>query len=75
MRTITITFEGSGPFTVTEGDVNSGYLCWDEMLGQIAELTHPEIKSPRYSMKTEVEWQAWRDRIDGLSENLQRSAE
>lgn len=27
-------------------------LCWDEMLGQVATLTHSDIKQPRYEMGT-----------------------
>lgn len=36
-------------------------LSWDEMLGQIAGLTHPKIRAPHYNMRTPEEWQAWRD--------------
>ena len=62
IRTITITFnfngDGPTPFVVAEGEKNSGELCWDEMLGQVVELTHPGIKhSPRYAMKTDAEWE------------------
>ena len=34
-------------YTVREGDSSRHSLCWDEMLGAIAELTHPAIGSAR----------------------------
>jgi hypothetical protein len=62
MRTITITFESGKMFTVAEDDRDTGELAWDEMLGTIAELTHPEIMKARYAMRTDDEWGMWRNR-------------
>lgn len=58
MRTITIEIAdegGSGDYTVREGDRYCDRLCWDEMLGTIAELTHPRIMRSRYRMQTTEE--------------------
>lgn len=43
---------GTGLFHVHEGERYTGDLCWDEMLGEIAQLTHPEIGHTRYGMGT-----------------------
>lgn len=54
-RTITIEIVddgGSGDYTVREDDRYCDRLCWDEMLGTIAELTHPRIGEARYRMET-----------------------
>lgn len=33
-------------------------LCWDEMLGQVARLTHPKLASEGgYAMRTPEEWE------------------
>jgi len=52
MRTITIEIHDPNNFTVHEGDRYCDRLCWDEMLGTIAELTHPRIGEARYRMET-----------------------
>ena len=44
-------------YLVTESGRNTGGLSWDELLGQIAELTHPSIRKARYEMHTAEEWQ------------------
>ena len=65
-RTITIEIvdpAGSGDYTVREGDRYCDHLCWDEMLGTIAELTHPRIGGARYPMRT-AEEHAERERRD-----------
>ncbi len=57
-RTITIEIVddgGSGDYTVREGDRYCDHLCWDEMLGQVVELTHPKIGVERYPMLTAEE--------------------
>ena len=57
-RTITIEIVDvgkSGDYTVREGDRYADRLCWDEMLGTIAELTHPRIGEARYRMSTAEE--------------------
>lgn len=51
-RTITIVCHGANYFDVFEGESYTDHLCWDEMLGQIAQLTHPKIGEPRYEMLT-----------------------
>lgn len=57
MRIITIEIDDhtSGGYTVREGDRSCPSLCWDEMLGSIAELTHPKIGQCRYRMLTHAE--------------------
>jgi hypothetical protein len=74
MRTITIVCHGGNDFDVHEGERYSGRLCWDEMLGQIASITHPEITRPRYPMETPEEnaarferWRAMRARREDPS--------
>ncbi len=56
MRTITIEIVDSNDFTVKEGDRYCDKLTWDEMLGTIAELTHPRLGTCSYRMLTEEEW-------------------
>ena len=63
MRTITIEIDEQG-FTVREGDRYHDGLCWDEMLGQVTELTHPKLGETRYPMLTETQWTEWRKRLD-----------
>lgn len=60
MRTITIEIDQQG-FTVREGDRYHDGLCWDEMLGQVTELSHPKLGQTRYPMLTESEWSALRE--------------
>lgn len=55
MRTITIEIADGNDFTVREGSRYADRLCWDEMLGQIAQMTHPNLGDPRYAMLTEEE--------------------
>ncbi len=65
-RTITIEIHddgASGDYTVREGDRYCPKLCWDEMLGTIAELTHPRIGQARYRMLTAAEHEAYEDRL------------
>lgn len=45
-------------FEVLQGGLSSGPLTWDEMLGQVAELTHPKLGIAHYPMKTSREWKA-----------------
>ena len=49
-RTITIICREGNDFDVQEGERIAPKLCWDEMLGTIAELTHPSINRARYRM-------------------------
>jgi hypothetical protein len=51
MRTVIITFNTSeNTYNVIEGDRICDRLCWEEMLGQIATMTHPDIRGPRFPM-------------------------
>ena len=65
-RVITIVCRGGNDFDVHEGEAYSGLLCWDEMLGQIASLTHPQINRARYQMFTPEQWQERRDRLEEI---------
>jgi hypothetical protein len=62
MRTITITID-DGKIEVLEDGKSSGQLAWDEMLGQIAELTHPSLGLARYPMLTPEGWEQRRKRL------------
>ena len=59
MRTITIEIHDGNDFTIIEGDRSCDKLCWDEMLGTIAELTHPKVGEARYRMRTAEEQAEW----------------
>lgn len=41
-----------GTFAVWQGEHVAADLTWDEMLGQIATMTHPDIKQPKYRMRS-----------------------
>lgn len=58
MQTITIEFSDDSAFTVRQGDRYVTQLCWDEMLGTVAELSHPKIGDCRYRMQTAEQWAA-----------------
>lgn len=60
-RTITITISHDGQFDVSENGKCAGGLAWDELLGQIACMTHPKICAPNYAMRTPDEWEEWRE--------------
>lgn len=62
-QTITIEVFSGNNFTVRIDDLFADRLCWDEMLGQIASLTHPKIKEVRYQMKTADEHAEWLARM------------
>jgi hypothetical protein len=64
MRTITIEIDEDKGYTVREGDRYHDQLCWDEMLGQIAQLTHPQLGAARYQMRTEAEWAEYSKRFE-----------
>lgn len=68
MRQITITIDQKG-FHVTERGLTSDRLCWDEMLGQIAALTHPRLSTPQYSMRSPeqiISWDVKHGIFDGM---------
>ncbi len=54
-RVITIEVFGGNDYTIREGEHYCDRLCWDEMLGTVAELTHPQIGKARYRMLTAPE--------------------
>lgn len=54
-RSITLIVRGPNDFDVFEGERYSERMTWDEMLGQIASLTHALINGPRYPMKSPAE--------------------
>lgn len=63
-RCVMIYVVDANNFTVVEGENYADSLCWDEMLGCIAEATHDSlraIRTPRY-MKTPQEHERWNDR-------------
>jgi hypothetical protein len=47
---------------VDEYGRHTGQLCFDEMLGQVVNLTHPAIRREHYAMRTPEEW-AEQDRL------------
>lgn len=51
-ETIFIEIHDGNTFTVRKGERWADHLCWDEMLGTVAELTHPQIGGARYRMDT-----------------------
>lgn len=61
-RTITVVIADGNNFAVHEGERYIPGLGWDEMLGSIAEMTHPRVGVARYQMLTPEEWQAQADR-------------
>lgn len=63
MRQIVITFDNDKGFAVTENGRTADRLAWDEMLGQIAQLTHPSINAERYKMLTIEQYQAQEDKF------------
>lgn len=74
-RTITIVCRGGNDYDVFEGENYCDRLCWDEMLGTIAELTHPKIGSASYRMVDADQHQAERERhrvrIEALMDDQQ----
>ena len=51
MRSISIIFNSrENRYDVVEDGLRCESLCWDEMLAQIAEMTHPKIGVGRYPM-------------------------
>lgn len=69
---------GNGDFDIYEGERLVQHLCWDEMLGSIAVITHPQLDAqsgtvvPRYSrlehiddlLYTKVRWREMCPRAD-----------
>lgn len=69
MRQITITFENALGYAVTENGRTADRLAWDEMLGQIAALTHPKLGTAHYTMQTVEEYTAEEDKYKTSPEN------
>ena len=61
---ITIEVHGSNDFTVRIGARYADRMTWEEMLGQIAELTHPRIARARFVMLTTEEHAVRHERLD-----------
>jgi hypothetical protein len=63
-RTIEIIVIDSGQFDVRERDLTAPGLVWDELLGQIASMTHPKLKDhAHFAMYTSEEIKGtWADR-------------
>lgn len=64
MRTFTIVEHADGHFDVYHGEKIAYMLGWDEMLGEIASLTHQKLGAGRYSMH-----------VDAHISRMERSAE
>lgn len=72
-RIITIVQTGGNSFSVHEGERFCDRLCWDEMLGTIAELTHPAIGGARYRMLDADQFLEEQQRhIDAMNRNKQQ---
>lgn len=62
MRSITIRIHGPNNFDVVEGYLEASRLTWEELLGQVAELTHPRLGVPRFTMMSPDEREEQRRR-------------
>lgn len=59
--TIVVECYDGNNFTVRVGDRYCDKLCWDEMLAQVVNLTHPNLHEMGwYTMRTKEEWDAYR---------------
>ena len=67
---IIITTDGQNEFTVHIGERYSDKMAWEEMLGQVAELTHPDIDRGRFRMLTADEWAAEYVTVGDLNQEL-----
>jgi hypothetical protein len=59
ISTITIEVFGPSDFDVRHGGQIADRLNWEELLGQIATLTHPKILAPRFATRPESEPPRW----------------
>ncbi len=66
-----------GHWTVAVGDRYCEHLCWDEMLGQVVHITHPQLGEPRYPMLTAAEHAERRRRMEerGAAMRAEHAAE
>jgi hypothetical protein len=72
-RTITIVIhedEFSHWYDVFEGEYYSDRMAFEEMIGQVISLAHPEIKRPRFRMETPDEHYERRERWKGMNTKL-----
>lgn len=60
---INIAIDGPNDFTVRIGERYHDKMTWEEMLGQVAELTHPRLDRARFWMLTADEWAASRPKL------------
>lgn len=60
VRRITVEIYDGGLLNVREGIRHCNGLSWHEMLGQVAQMTHPKIKHGRFRMATSKEWREWK---------------
>ena len=60
---ITISKHDTGEFIVTQGELDSGPLTWDELIGQIVSLTVPPkfTNGARYVMETDEQREQQRE--------------
>ena len=56
---------------VTLGDKYADGLGYDEMLGLVAAITMPEKRPALHWLKTEAEWEAWRERINNSKVDIE----
>ena len=70
LRTITISVFAPNDFTIAEGERSCDRLCWDEMLGTVAEITHPKIGEARYRMMTPAEHAEYNARFEKNADKL-----
>ncbi|MEK7945753.1 hypothetical protein WKR98_13435 [Pigmentiphaga sp. YJ18] len=64
IRSITIRFDSErNTYQVEEGGRLCPELTWEEMLGQLVEITHPRLGTGRFSMLTPEEHDARRARM------------
>jgi hypothetical protein len=65
-RQIIISIVDGHGYAVTEGDLYTNELTFDEMLGQVVNLCHPNLRQPHYQMLTAEEWlereKRWREK-------------
>lgn len=62
VRIVMVVIKGANHFDVHEGESYADHLTWDEMLGCVAELTHPEVDGARF-MKTPGQHDRWNERF------------
>lgn len=56
---------------VTLGDKYADGLGYDEMLGLVAAITIPVERPAMQWLKTEAEWEAWRERINNSKVDIE----